>query len=75
MLRRFLKEGFICRVLREGKERRRKWAEKLTPRQPRVDKNIKEAEEIETPQQAPETKGMLPDDIVKLLAANEKYLF
>ena len=58
--------------MREVKERRRKWAEKLTPRQPRQNKNIKDAKESETPQ-IPENKGMLPDDIVKLLAANEKY--
>lgn len=58
--------------MREVKERRRKWAEKLTPRQPRQNKNIEDAKESETPQ-IPENKGMLPDDIVKLLAANEKY--
>nr|XP_043617659.1 uncharacterized protein LOC122589432 [Erigeron canadensis] len=62
-----------ARVLREGKERRRKWAEKLTPRQPRVDKAIQD--ETETPTQAPEINGMLPDDIVRFLAANEKKVF
>lgn len=66
---------FRFRVLREVKDRRRKWAEKLTPRQPRLNKSIQDAEEIETPAEAPERKGMLPDDIVKLLAANEKYPF
>ncbi|PWA59731.1 hypothetical protein CTI12_AA388370 [Artemisia annua] len=63
-----------ARVVREVKERRRKWAEKLTPRQPRQNKNIEDAKESETPQ-IPENKGMLPDDIVKLLAANEKKVF
>ncbi|KVH92581.1 uncharacterized protein LOC112515405 [Cynara cardunculus var. scolymus] len=59
-----------ARVLRERKERRRTWAQKLTPR---VNKSIQDAtEEIET---QPENKGMLPDDIVKLLAANEKKVF
>lgn len=59
-----------ARVLRERKERRRTWAQKLTPR---VNKSIQDAaEEIET---QPENKGMLPDDIVKLLAANEKKIF
>ncbi|KAJ9562256.1 hypothetical protein OSB04_007416 [Centaurea solstitialis] len=58
-----------ARVLRERKERRRTWAQKLTPR---VNKSSKDAaEEIET--QPDDNKGMLPDDIVKLLAANEKY--
>ncbi|KAI7729065.1 hypothetical protein M8C21_004332 [Ambrosia artemisiifolia] len=58
-------------VAREVKERRRKWAEKLTPRQPRLNKNVPDEEETETPS----NKGMLPDDIVKLLAANEKKVF
>ncbi|KAF5766227.1 hypothetical protein HanRHA438_Chr15g0725191 [Helianthus annuus] len=61
-----------ARIAREVKERRRKWAEKLTPRQPRPNKNVPdEEEETETPS----NKGMLPDDIVKLLAANEKKVF
>ncbi|KAI3500534.1 hypothetical protein L1887_36356 [Cichorium endivia] len=61
-----------ARVLREVKERRRKWAEKLTPR---AKKSIQDTEETETQHQASENKGMLPDDIVKLLAANEKKVF
>ncbi|XP_071711187.1 uncharacterized protein [Rutidosis leptorrhynchoides] len=64
-----------ARVLREVKERRRKWAEKLTPRQPRLNKSIQDADDIEAPTEAPEKKGMLPDDIVKFLAANEKKVF
>ncbi|KAI3760895.1 hypothetical protein L1987_51297 [Smallanthus sonchifolius] len=60
-----------ARVLREVKERRRKCAEKLTPREPRPNKNIPDAEETETQS----NKGMLPDDIVKFLAANEKKVF
>ncbi|XP_024984088.1 uncharacterized protein LOC112520015 [Cynara cardunculus var. scolymus] len=55
-----------ARVLRERKERRKTWAQKLTPC---VNKSIQDAvEEIET---QPDNKEMLPDDIVKLLAANE----
>ncbi|KAL8199369.1 hypothetical protein R6Q57_012937 [Mikania cordata] len=60
-----------ARVLREGKERRRRWAEKLTPREPRLNKDIPDEDEAETPT----SKGMLPDEIVKLLAANEKKVF
>lgn len=57
------------RILREVKERRRKWAEKLTPRVKNKNSIQEDTEEIETQ----EKKGMLPDDIVKLLSANEKY--
>ncbi|KAK9054068.1 hypothetical protein SSX86_025144 [Deinandra increscens subsp. villosa] len=60
-----------ARVLREVKERRRKWAEKLTPRQPRLNKSTPESVDTESPP----NEGMLPDDIVKLLAANEKKVF
>ena len=58
--------------MHEVKERRRKWAKKLTPRQPRQNKNTIDVEESETPH-IPKNKGMLQDDIFKLLAANEKY--
>ncbi|KAL7606048.1 hypothetical protein Lser_V15G20492 [Lactuca serriola] len=60
-----------ARILREVKERRRKWAEKLTPRVKNKNSIQEDTEEIETQ----EKKGMLPDDIVKLLAANEKKVF
>ncbi|KAD6795948.1 hypothetical protein E3N88_06844 [Mikania micrantha] len=63
----------LIRVLREGKERRRRWAEKLTPREPRLNKDI--PDEDETVTLTPTSKGMLPDEIVKLLAANEKKVF
>ncbi|XP_076929015.1 uncharacterized protein LOC143593191 [Bidens hawaiensis] len=62
-----------ARVAREVKERRRKWAEKLTPREPCPNKDVSEPEETET--ETLSIKGMLPDDIVKLLAANEKKVF
>ncbi|KAF5736098.1 hypothetical protein HS088_TW14G00232 [Tripterygium wilfordii] len=66
-----------ARVVREGKERRRQWAQKLTPR---PSKGSKEGEsvqdrETETEEQSLDGKGMLPHDIVELLAAREKQVF
>ena len=60
------------RVVREGKERRRQWAKNLTPRSlPK--KDITEHEmENETREESLVNKGMLPDNIVKLLAEREK---
>ncbi|KAL1563258.1 hypothetical protein AAHA92_05745 [Salvia divinorum] len=64
-----------ARVVREGKERRRQWAQNLTPRSlPK--KEITEHEmENETREESLVNKGMLPDDIVKLLAEREKKVF
>lgn len=62
------------RVLREGKERRRKWAEKLTPKPVQEEESIEDSKEIESQEEFRDNKGMLPDEIVKLLAAREKYV-
>ncbi|KAL3640254.1 hypothetical protein CASFOL_015222 [Castilleja foliolosa] len=65
-----------ARVAREGKERRRQMAQKLTPRRlPKEGKSKKEKTDTETLEETDGNKGMLPDDIVKLLAANEKKVF
>lgn len=56
-------DPFFDRVVREGKQRRRKWAEKLTPRPSRRDGSAKKKIK---------TEGMLPDDIVQHVAAIEK---
>jgi hypothetical protein len=61
------------RVVREGKERRRLWAQKLTPRPSRKGESIQGAVEDETQQESVGNEGMLPDDIVKVIAAREKY--
>ncbi|CAH9084238.1 unnamed protein product [Cuscuta europaea] len=67
------------RVVREAKERRRKWAEKLTPRPKHNKKSNKDATESEVPPEEPEDAttrgGMLPDSIVQLLVAREKKVF
>ncbi|XP_042058009.1 ATP-dependent RNA helicase DBP4-like [Salvia splendens] len=64
-----------ARVVREGKERRRQWAQNLTPRSlPK--KDITEHEmENETREEHLVNEGMLPDNIVKLLAEREKKVF
>lgn len=62
------------RVVREVKERRRQWAQKLTPRLPK-EKGTKDETENETTEESLVNKGMLPDDIVKLLTEREKKVF
>lgn len=64
-----------ARVVREGKERRRKWAEKLTPKPAQENESIEDATEIESQEESHDNKGMLPDEIVKLLASREKKVF
>lgn len=59
------------RVVREEKERRRKWAQNLTPRPSRKGQTAKDAKEAET-QESIGNHGMLPNDIVNVLAAREK---
>lgn len=61
------------RVIREGKERRRLWAQKLTPRPTRKGESVQDAVGDETQQESVGNEGMLPDDIVKAIAAREKY--
>lgn len=67
---------FPCRVTREGKERRRLWAQRKTPRpskKPKDDQEIAENGIEEDGNESPERRGMLPNEIVNLLAAREKY--
>lgn len=64
-----------ARVVREGKERRRQWAQKLTPRPTQNDESIEDTKEPENTQESKDNRGMLPDEIVKILAAREKKVF
>ncbi|XP_009770251.1 uncharacterized protein LOC107819215 [Nicotiana tabacum] len=64
-----------ARVVREGKERRRQWAQKLTPRHTRNDESIEDIKEPENAQESKDNGGMLPDEIVKILVAREKKVF
>ncbi|KAJ8544889.1 hypothetical protein K7X08_017472 [Anisodus acutangulus] len=63
-----------ARVVREGKERRRQWAQKLTPRPTQNDESIEDTKEPENAQDS-DNIGMLPDEIVKIIAAREKKVF
>ncbi|PSS30782.1 hypothetical protein CEY00_Acc06067 [Actinidia chinensis var. chinensis] len=64
-----------ARVVREGKERRRGWALKKTPKKARSHESIQDEVETEGNQGSLENGGLLPNDIVKLLAAREKQVF
>ncbi|BBH07849.1 hypothetical protein Prudu_019895, partial [Prunus dulcis] len=65
-----------ARVVREGKERRRQWAQRKTPKktpQPSAGvESVQDAPETETHQESLGSAGMLPSNIVELLAAREK---
>ncbi|KAG8367037.1 hypothetical protein BUALT_Bualt16G0030800 [Buddleja alternifolia] len=63
------------RAVREVKERRRQWAQKLTPRALPKEECNKDETEIEKHEESQNDKGMLSDDIVKLLADREKKVF
>lgn len=67
-----------ARVTREGKERRRLWAQRKTPRPSKKPKDGQEIAENgieEDGNESPERRGMLPNEIVNLLAAREKQVF
>ncbi|OWM66315.1 uncharacterized protein LOC116200900 [Punica granatum] len=67
-----------ARVKREGKERRRLWAQRKTPRASKVTEDVQEVGESGTDKDENEyliNKGMLPSDIVDMLAAREKQVF
>ncbi|KAG6666386.1 uncharacterized protein LOC122306540 [Carya illinoinensis] len=64
-----------ARVVREGKERRRLWAQKLTPRPSRKGEIVQDEVGDETQQESKGNEGMLPDDIVKVIVAREKIVF
>lgn len=61
------------RVVREGKERRRQWAQKLTPRPSKAKESSQDISGTETQPESNGGSGLLPDDIVQMLAAREKY--
>ncbi|KAF9608884.1 hypothetical protein IFM89_011922 [Coptis chinensis] len=69
------------RVTRERKERQRLWAQRKTPRPPKGNERAEEVTDSgqhkdEEPHEAAAVKhGMLPTDIVNLLAAREKQVF
>ncbi|XP_073063004.1 uncharacterized protein [Primulina eburnea] len=64
-----------ARVFREGKERRKKLMQKLTSKHLQKGQVTSDKAIIETHEKSHDNKGMLLDDIVKLLAAREKIVF
>ncbi|KAF6155754.1 hypothetical protein GIB67_007401 [Kingdonia uniflora] len=63
------------RVAQESKERRRRWSQRRTPRPSESAEHKEDATETESHQEAPDREGMLPNDIVNLLAARERQVF
>ncbi|KAE8707069.1 putative kinase [Hibiscus syriacus] len=63
-----------ARVIREGKERRRLWAQRKTQRQSAKIENVQDVE-TETDEESLAKKGMLPTNIVEMLASREKQVF
>ncbi|XP_022741686.1 uncharacterized protein LOC111293177 isoform X2 [Durio zibethinus] len=61
-----------ARVVREGKERRRLWAQRKTPRQSARVESGQEDVEAETDEESQAKKGMLPTNIIEMLASREK---
>lgn len=66
------------RVTREGKERRKRWAQRRTSSKPDKkapkeveDEDTKQSEENEETNTMP---GMLPTSVIEILAAREKYV-
>lgn len=64
----------LCRIVREGKERRRLWAEKKTPRSSKKGEIVKDLSETPTDNDLVSKLGMLPSNLVQLLADREKYV-
>jgi len=67
-----------CRVTREGKERRKRWAQRRTSSKPDKqapqeieDQDAHQGEENEETHTVP---GMLPRSVIEMLAAREKYV-
>ncbi|GLT75243.1 hypothetical protein SLA2020_469810 [Shorea laevis] len=73
-IRKVVKEN-KARAVREGKERRRLWAQKKTPKKSKEVNNVKEVVEAETEEEPHANVGMLPTNIVEMLAAREKQVF
>ncbi|KAJ4966355.1 hypothetical protein NE237_018204 [Protea cynaroides] len=64
-----------ARVAREGKERRRRWAERKKRLPSEGHESAEHAREPDQHEEGQEIPGMLPNNIVNLLAAREKKVF
>jgi hypothetical protein len=69
----------LNRFVREAKEKRRRLAQRKTAQPPKVNESVRDVVEAKTETETETEKeslgsgGMLPSDIVQLLAAREKY--
>lgn len=69
----------LNRIVREAKEKRRRLAQRKTAQPPKVNESVRDVVEAkteietETEKESLGSGGMLPSDIVQLLAAREKY--
>jgi hypothetical protein len=68
-----------CRATHEGKERRKRWAQRKTSSKPgkRAQREV-EDEETKQDEENDETHavpGMLPSNVIEMLAAREKYVY
>ncbi|XP_062102268.1 uncharacterized protein LOC133812333 [Humulus lupulus] len=67
-----------ARVARERKERRRLWAQRKTPKGPKPSQEVESVQDVpqtENPNEPSGREGMLPNEIVQVLAAREKQVF
>ncbi|KAM6591545.1 hypothetical protein CsatA_014150 [Cannabis sativa] len=65
-----------ARVARERKERRRLWAQRKTPKKPSQKvESVQDVPQTEDPSEPNGREGMLPSEIVQVLAAREKHVF
>lgn len=62
----------VCSVVREGKERRRLWAQRKTAKPSKKFESVQDVPKTENLKKSSAIKGMLSNDIVQLLAAREK---
>ncbi|KAJ6916132.1 hypothetical protein NC652_018732 [Populus alba x Populus x berolinensis] len=73
--------GWCKTVVREAKEKRRRLAQRKTVQPPKVNESVRDVVEAKTETETETEKeslgsgGMLPSDIVQLLAAREKKVF
>ncbi|XP_065859288.1 uncharacterized protein [Euphorbia lathyris] len=67
--------AYLFCIVREDKERRRQWAQNKMPRPSKVDESIQTVVGSEADHESLGTGGMLPNEIVELLAAREKKVF
>jgi hypothetical protein len=68
-----------CRATREGKERRKRWAQRKTFSKPnkKAEREVQdeEAKQDEENEETHTVPGILPSNVIEMLAAREKYVY